>query len=89
MVRVGGMTYAREPGAKMGSRITDMRARQADLEADRKYKVAGWAPVAEGAQGEPIWDLVTGLPCVRRRRSPVRLNLPRLIGVKDNPGMAT
>ena len=45
MVRVGGMTYACSPNAKMGARITDMRLNGKPLEATRKYKVAGWAPV--------------------------------------------
>ena len=68
--------------------MTDVPVRGKPLEADRKYKVAGWAPVAEGAQGEPIWDLVAGYLRAKKTIKPVRLNLPRLIGVKDNPGMA-
>lgn len=73
----------------MGSRISDMRLHGKPVEADRKYKVAGWAPVAEGAQGEPVWDLVAGYLRAKKTVKPVRLNLPRLIGVKGNPGMAT
>ncbi|HEY6513013.1 MAG TPA: thiosulfohydrolase SoxB, partial [Burkholderiaceae bacterium] len=49
MVRVGGLTYSITPGAAMGARIGDMRLNGRPIEADKKYKVAGWAPVAEAA----------------------------------------
>jgi 2',3'-cyclic-nucleotide 2'-phosphodiesterase (5'-nucleotidase family) len=58
MVRVGGLTYACDPRAKMGQRISDLRLAGLPLEADKRYRVAGWAPVAEGATGEPVWDVV-------------------------------
>ncbi|HYS11870.1 MAG TPA: thiosulfohydrolase SoxB, partial [Burkholderiaceae bacterium] len=53
MVRTGGLGYTIDPGAKIGSRILDLRLAGRPLEADRVYKVAGWAPVAEGVRGEP------------------------------------
>ncbi|MGB9991943.1 thiosulfohydrolase SoxB [Pseudoduganella rhizocola] len=87
MVRVGGMSYAIEPGAKMGSRIQDMRLNGKPIDADRKYKVAGWAPVAEGASGEPVWDVVAGWLRSHKTVSARKLNTPRLIGVQGNPGM--
>jgi sulfur-oxidizing protein SoxB len=87
MVRVGGMTYAIEPGAKMGARIQDMRLDGKPIDADRKYKVAGWAPVAEGASGEPVWDVVAGW-LRNKKRVPARApNTPRLVGVQGNPGL--
>ena len=58
MVRVGGLRYRCTPGARIGERITEMRLNGRPIEADRIYRVAGWAPVAEGATGEPIWDVV-------------------------------
>jgi len=58
MVRVGGLQYTIDPLARAGARISDMRLRGEPLEADRNYTVAGWAPVAEGAQGEPVWEVV-------------------------------
>jgi sulfur-oxidizing protein SoxB len=88
MVRVGGMTYALEPGAKIGARISDMRIDGRPLAAQKRYKVAGWAPVAEGASGEPIWDLVSRYLRAKQTVTPLRVNQPRLIGVKDNPGLA-
>jgi sulfur-oxidizing protein SoxB len=87
MVRVGGMSYAIEPNAKMGSRIGDMRLDGKPIEADKKYKVAGWAPVAEGASGEPVWDVVAGWLATQKTVSARKLNTPRIIGMQGNPGM--
>jgi sulfur-oxidizing protein SoxB len=87
MVRVGGMTYACTPSAKMGARISDMRLGGVPIEASKTYKVAGWAPVAEGASGEPVWELVTRYLRDRKTIRPVKLNLPRLIGVSGNRGI--
>ena len=88
MVRVGGLTYTCTPGASMGSRITDMRLGGKPIDAAKSYKVAGWAPVAEGAQGEPIWDVVTKYLRDVKTVKPVKLNLPKLVGVEGNPGIA-
>jgi sulfur-oxidizing protein SoxB len=88
MVRVGGMTYACEPRAKIGARIGDMRVRGKPLDASQRYKVAGWAPVAEGASGEPIWQLVARYLRAKKTVPALRANSPRLIGVKANPGIA-
>jgi sulfur-oxidizing protein SoxB len=80
MVRVGGMTYACSPLAKMGQRISDMRLRGKPIEAGKRYKVAGWAPVAEGAAGEPVWDVAARYLRVKRSIAPLTPNLPRLTG---------
>lgn len=88
MVRVGGLTYACAPNEKMGNRIQDMRLNGQPLEPHKKYKVAGWAPVAEGASGEPIWEVVARWLREQKTIAPRRLNTPRLIGVAGNPGVA-
>jgi len=88
MVRVGGLTFACAPAAKIGSRISDLRLRGKPLDPGRTYKVAGWAPVAEGAQGEPIWEVVVRYLKDRKTIAPRKLNLPRLEGVAGNPGLA-
>ncbi len=88
MVRVGGLTYTCTPGAGMGQRISDMRLAGKPIDAGRKYKVAGWAPVAEGVQGEPIWDVVTKYLRDVKTVKPVKLNLPKLVGVEGNAGIA-
>ena len=88
MVRVGGLTYACEPGAKMGARISDMRLKGQLIDSGRTYRVAGWAPVAEGARGEPVWDIVTQYLRDRKTLPAPRLNMPRLIGMAGNRGIA-
>jgi S-sulfosulfanyl-L-cysteine sulfohydrolase len=88
MVRVGGMTYTCDPNAKAGARISDMRLAEKPMDAGKTYKVAGWAPVAEGAKGEPIWDLMANYLRAKKTIAPRRLNLPRLIGMDENPGIA-
>jgi sulfur-oxidizing protein SoxB len=91
MVRVGGLRYTCDPNAKMGARISDLTLRGKPLEAAKKYKVAGWAPVAEAAKTartEPIWDLMARHLRERKVIKPVRLELPRLKGVEGNGGIA-
>ena len=91
MVRVGGMSYVCTPSAKAGQRIDDMRLNGKPLEAAKKYKVAGWAPVSEESKavgGTPIWDVMAEYLKSTKTVAPRKLNLPRLIGVDGNPGMA-
>jgi sulfur-oxidizing protein SoxB len=91
MVRVGGLRYACVPNAKMGERISDLSLEGKPIEAAKKYKVAGWAPVAESAKTagtEPIWDLMARYLRGRKVIEPVRLELPRLKGVEGNGGIA-
>ncbi|MBV6475008.1 MAG: thiosulfohydrolase SoxB [Rhodocyclaceae bacterium] len=88
MVRVGGLAYACNPNAAMGARIQDLRLDGKPLEAGKTYKVAGWAPVAEGASGEPVWDVVAKWLRDRKTVAPRKLNMPKLIGMAGNPGIA-
>ena len=88
MVRVGGLTYTCTPNESMGKRISDMRLAGKPIAPDRKYKVAGWAPVAEGARGEPVWEVVTKYLQDRKTLAPVQLNLPKIVGMEGNPGIA-
>jgi S-sulfosulfanyl-L-cysteine sulfohydrolase len=88
MVRVGGMSYAIAPRSKIGSRISEMRRDGKPVEAGKRYKVAGWAPVREGVTGEPVWDVVERHLRGMKRVPPLEVNRPRLIGVGRNPGLA-
>ena len=88
MVRVGGLQYTCAPGEKAGSRISDMRLKGKPIEAGKTYKVAGWAPVAEGAKGEPIWEVVEKYLRNQKVIKPPVLNQPKLVGVEGNLGMA-
>ena len=88
MVRVGGLAYTCDPNGKMGGRISNMMLNGILIDAGKKYKVAGWAPVAEGATGEPIWDLMATYLRDKKTIQPKKLNLPELIGMKGNAGIA-
>jgi sulfur-oxidizing protein SoxB len=91
MVRVGGLTYACEPAAKAGARISDMRLGGQPIDPARKYKVAGWAPVSEEARqagGEPIWDTVARYLRDRKVVRSITPNRPVLLGVAGDPGLA-
>ncbi len=94
MVRVGGLTYTLTPGSKMGARIDDMRLNGRSIEADKTYKVAGWAPVSEEARRanpKPVWDVVEVWLKQQGggRVKPRRINTPKLVGVAGNAGLAT
>ena len=94
MVRVGGLAYTCSPTEKMGSRISEMRLQGKAIEADKKYKVAGWAPVAEEARTlpgvKPVWEHVeTWFKAQGGRVKPRTINTPKLLGTKGNPGFAS
>ena len=88
MARIGGMTYTCNPTSPKDRRISDMRLNGKPIEAGKKYKVASWAPVAEGASGQPVWEIVTAYLRNKKVIHPPKVNLPRLIGVSGNPGMS-
>ncbi len=92
MVRVGGLSYSCNPLESMGKRIYDMRLNGKLIEADKRYKVAGWAPVAEEARNagnQQVWDVVeTWLKARGGKISPRKLNMPKVEGVLPNPGYA-
>jgi sulfur-oxidizing protein SoxB len=91
MVRVGGLKYTIDPKASMGARISRMELGGKPLEAQKKYKVAGWAPVSEEAKaagGEAIWDVCARYLRARKTIAPRTLNLPVIEGMQGNPGMS-
>ena len=87
MVRVAGLTYTCAPTEGMGRRISDMRLGGKPIEAGKTYKVAGWAPVAEGAKGPPVWDVISQYLRAKKTIAPRKLSLPKLVGVEGNPGI--
>jgi sulfur-oxidizing protein SoxB len=87
MVRVAGLSYTCDPSAGSGQRISDLKSNGSALGATKKYKVAGWAPVAEGAKGDPIWEIMTTYLRSEKTISSRALNLPKLKGISGNPGL--
>lgn len=88
MVRVGGLTYTCDPLAKQGDRISDLRLAGTPIDAGKTYKVAGWAPVAEGASGPPIWDVVSDYLRTKKVIQPLKAYRPKLLNIRNNPGIA-
>ncbi len=88
MVRVGGLQYTCTPHAKMGNRISDLRLKGKPLEASKKYRVAGWAAVSEGTTGEPVWEVIARYLRDKKTITPRSLNVPKLVGMQGNPGLA-
>jgi sulfur-oxidizing protein SoxB len=76
----------------MGKRIHDMRIKGKLIDPNKKYKVAGWAPVAEEAKNQnlkPVWEVAEQwLKASGGRVKARKLNTPKLEGVLPNPGFA-
>lgn len=75
MVRVGGLTYTCEPGAKMGSRIQNRRLKGQLIEASKNA-------------GPLAWGLVESYLRAKKIIKPPKLNVLTLVGVAGNPGLA-
>jgi sulfur-oxidizing protein SoxB len=88
MVRIGRLRYTCDPTKPMGSRIANLMLEGKPIDASRRYKVVSWAPVAEGASGEPVWEVVAAYMRDRKTLPTPALNRPRLAGVAGNPGIA-
>jgi sulfur-oxidizing protein SoxB len=89
MVRVGGLDYVCSPNNGQGQRIGEMRLDDGRLvEADKTYKVTGWATVGTPGPGRPIWEVVADYLRDQKTISLAKVNATKLIGVADNPGLA-
>ncbi len=91
MVRVGGLAYSIDPNAGMGKRITRMELKGKAIEPGKTYKVAGWAPVAEGARdagNEPVWDVLARYLRAQKTVRAKAIERPVVEGMQGNPGMA-
>jgi sulfur-oxidizing protein SoxB len=87
MVRIGGLQYAIDPNLTKGQRIQDMELKGKAIEAKKKYKVARWASMAK-VEGPPIWDVVSDHLRDLKHVKVDKLNAPKIINVKGNPGIA-
>jgi sulfur-oxidizing protein SoxB len=91
MVRVGGLRYTIALDAPMGRRITAMTLGDKPIDAAKRYKVAGWAPVSEEAKaagGPPVWEVMARYLRAQKTIAPRALNLPKIEGAAGNPGLA-
>lgn len=86
MVRCGGLEYSISPLAQAGSRISELRLGGKPIDANKNYKVAGWASVQQ-VDGEPIWDVVARWLRSQGRVQDVRPNQPEVFGLQNNQGI--
>ena len=56
------------------------------FDANKNYKVAGWATVGSQAPGAPIWDVVAQYMQDQQQVDFKKLNTPKLLNVANNPG---
>ncbi len=88
MVRLGGLDYVCDPTAGMGKRIQNMTLDDGTaIEADKGYMVAGWATVGSKSPGRPIWEVVAEYLRDQKSIKIDKLNTPKLVNVKGNPGI--
>ncbi len=93
MVRVGGLAYTMTPAAATGHRISHLQLEGKPLQADKTYKVAGWAPVAEDAKHlpgvKPVWVHVEAWLQAQGGHITARhINTPTLVGIQGNAGIS-
>ncbi len=93
MVRVGGMDYTIEPTQAYGKRISNARLDNGNaIDADKTYRVTGWATVNRTPDGRLVWDIVRDYILAKRDDNKIlrlpKINHPTLVGVGENPGIA-
>ncbi|HHE31328.1 MAG TPA: thiosulfohydrolase SoxB [Chlorobaculum parvum] len=88
MVRTGGLNYRIDPKATMGKRIDNMRLQNGQpIDANKKYRVAGWATVGSKSPGEPVWDTVAAYLKDKKVVEINKLHTPELKNIGSNPGI--
>jgi len=86
MVRVGGMSYTCAPNEAPGKRLSALKLDDGRaIEANKSYKVAGWASVNE-QNGKPVWDVFASH--LRAGKPASHSADVALKGVDDNPGFS-
>lgn len=89
MVRVGGMDYVLDPNEGFGKRTTNLTLDNGQaIDANKSYKVAGWATVNSQAPGRPIWDVVADYIRAEGDIKIKKINTPKLKNMDSNPGLA-
>ncbi|MFN4263838.1 MAG: thiosulfohydrolase SoxB [Thioalkalivibrionaceae bacterium] len=87
MVRVGGLKYAIDPNANIGSRISELELGGRPLDPSKNYVVGGWASVQEevpGNTGKMIWDAVADHLRDKKTYRVPELNEPKVKNIGDD-----
>jgi len=93
MVRIGGLDYTIDPAKPLYKRITEAKLDNGDeIDPKESYTVAGWAVVNRTPEGRLMWDVVRDYIKKNKGKDNIlalpKINNPRLVGVKNNPGIA-
>lgn len=86
MVRVGGLKFSLNPTKSIGKRIAHMELNGNPISATKKYRVAGWASVERPHEGQAIWEIVEEYLTARDTVKVPEVNVPKILGIKNNPG---
>ncbi len=90
MVRTKGLTYKINPSGKMNERISDIfMSNGKRLQANKKYKVSGWASVNSKESGKPIWEITKNYLKNIKYYDVKTKNTPKIIFEDDNLGIET
>lgn len=90
MVRLGGLNYVCDPLEKIGNRITELTLDDGEkIDANKTYKVSGWATVAAKSSGSPIWNVVADHIREHQEINVTRINTPKLKNMVGNLGVAS
>ena len=57
------------------------------IEANKNYKVAGWATVGSKSPGKPIWEVVSNYLRNKKTINITKINSPKLKNIDNNPGI--
>jgi len=58
------------------------------VDANKTYKVTGWATVGSQSPGRPIWEIVSEYLITHKVAKITKLNTPKLKNVTGNAGLA-
>ncbi|MEO8007983.1 MAG: thiosulfohydrolase SoxB, partial [Betaproteobacteria bacterium] len=80
MVRTRGLSYSLAAAGAAGRRITELRIRDEPLDADKRYRVASWASVAQiDTRGTPVWNPIQEYLGSRKVIRIDSVNTPKLL----------
>ncbi|MFB6261041.1 MAG: 5'-nucleotidase C-terminal domain-containing protein, partial [Thiohalorhabdaceae bacterium] len=83
-----GLTYAIDPTAETGKRISDMAIGGKPIDPDKTYKVASWAPVDPVDESlPPAYEVFADWLRSQKQVRAGEPNVPRIKGIKGNPGL--
>lgn len=88
MVRMGGLDYTIDPAASLGNRISNIVDDNGTaIDANKSYKVSGWAQVNSVGNGRLMWDVAADYLRKQKHLDLKKVNHPTIKGVKSNPGI--